>query len=115
MKEHSLEHTVMVAFRFVGVLTILVGLIFATQTLGPLIASHQATAALQNSYPPGFPVPKLPSQSGMFGWLILARIAIAVWGLILCALAAPLAERITTPPAPATPADGKPEAQVSGT
>lgn len=105
MERQPFEHTVTVAFRFVGILTILVGLILATQTLGPLIASHQATAALRDSYPPGHAMPGLSFPRDTLGWVLFARIAIAVWGLILCALAAPLAQRITIPSAPATPPD----------
>ena len=94
MEQKSIERVVTVALRFLGALTIFVGLILATHTIFPLIAAHSVTSGFPQGLPRGMSV-TLKGAAGRAGtWAIAAQMAVIVWGGFLVVLAKPLAQGI---------------------
>jgi hypothetical protein len=94
MEQKSIERIVTVVLRFLGVLTIFIGLILTTHTVFQLIAAHSVTSGFPQGLPPGMNV-TLKGAAGRAGtWAVAAQIAVIVWGGLLVALAKPVAEGI---------------------
>ena len=92
MEQKSVERVVTVGLRFLGVLTIFIGLILTGNTIIQLLAAHSVTSGM--GLPPGMNV-SLQGAAGRTGaWAVGARIAVIGWGVLLMATATPLARNI---------------------
>jgi hypothetical protein len=92
MEQKSVERVVTVVLRFLGVLTIFIGLILTSNAILQLLAAHSVTSGM--GLPPGMNV-TLQGAAGRLGnWTVVARIAVIVWGALLVATATPLARSI---------------------
>lgn len=76
--------------RTAGVLAVFVGCILATQTIVNLIAAQSVASNL----PPGFNVQVKGAFGNLSGWAIVGQLTTLVWGMILFAVAKPIAARI---------------------
>ena len=96
MEQKSIEHMTTVALRFVGVLTIFIGLILVTQTILQLLAAHSVTSGFPQGLPHGMTV-SVKGAAGRVGiWAIAAHGMVLVWGGLLVGLASPVARGIAS-------------------
>jgi hypothetical protein len=100
MEQKSIEHVTTVVLRFVGVLTIFIGLILVTYTIFQLLAAQSVTSGFPQGLPRGMSVSVKGAAGRLGAWAIAAQIAVMVWGGLLFALAKPIAERIAGAPTP---------------
>lgn len=84
------QRMVLMVLRGVGILTVFIGLILATQTIFAVIAAHSATA----NVPRGMNISLSGPVAKMQGWAIAARLSVSAWGAALYALAGALAGAI---------------------
>ena len=90
MEQRSIEHVTTIALRFVGVLTVFIGLILITYTIFALIGAHSTTSDLFRNMPEGMDI----NMRGMFSWVAVGEVAIIVWGGLFIRLAKPIARGI---------------------
>jgi hypothetical protein len=99
MEQKSIEHVTTVVLRFVGVLTIFIGLILVTHTVFQLLAAQSVTSGFPQGLPRGMSVSMKGAAGRLGAWAIVAQGAVMGWGGLLFALARPIAERIARIPA----------------
>jgi hypothetical protein len=94
VEQKSIERVVTVVLRFLGVLTIFIGLILTSNTIFQLIAAHSVTSGFPHGLPAGMNVTLQGAAGRAGGWAVAARIAVIGWGALLVAMASPLARSI---------------------
>ena len=73
----------MIAFRAIGILTILIGLILTTHTIIQLMAIRTLTSNI----PRGMNVQIKGTIGNIKGWAIVARLSVSAWGFAVYGLA----------------------------
>ena len=90
MDQVSQAQIVTRVLRTAGVLAVFVGCILVSHTVVGLIAAQSASSGL----PPGMTVKLTGTLTNLHGWAIVSELTTAAWGIVLFALAKPIAARI---------------------
>ena len=86
------RRVVIIVLRCVAVVTVLIGLILTTQTVVTVIGVRSASTDL----PGGLNVSFKGAVGKAQGWSVVAQLSVCAWGLVLFALARPLADAIVS-------------------
>ncbi len=95
MEQKSVYQVTVIVLRLIGVLTMFIGLVFATQTIIELIALACVKSGLDARMPAKMNVSLTGTASTLGIWSIVYQIATIVWGRILYVSARSIARRIT--------------------
>jgi hypothetical protein len=104
MEQRLPRQITMIVLRLAGVSTIFIELVFMTQTASQWMAAHSALSDMPyGGLPPGVKI----NVTAAGGWTLAGQAVIIVWGLLLIALARPMATAIVrdSPPQQTAAAD----------
>ncbi|MCP4614611.1 MAG: hypothetical protein GY845_38520 [Planctomycetes bacterium] len=83
MNSISEKRLTMIAFRAIGILTILIGLMLTTHTIIQFIA----VSSLASNWPRGLNINIKGTIGNMKGWAIVAQLSVSAWGFAVYKLA----------------------------